>query len=542
MWWLDNVKIPYSDYDLYVDVERFKEFCKKLKVNPAYLGTYEKYKLIYPIYRVFRPKEYLQAIFEQKYNNPEQICIPDHYLMLFEIEDQISVYQLYRGAKFWNLINKGHLLDQACAQNNPFVRKLDTDSFVPRCKYRVNLIKKNGIKKEDYVVRDFYSPWQIYLLEEANRKFMTNVNVLKEFDEYKRSLKLHREFSPRTLSLIKWKDFFEAIWDYRFRENLLLLNFTLDKTGFFILEDKEAEKFYNECEKIAKVIALRFSYSQWIDFLKQLCALYFQYKDAEKIGLSECVKKDIRVIIDILMMTFGVEYRKIIENVGWIINGHKFFMYAPLERIFPEWETFLKKEAKSHLGSILENYNKVIPSTYHVSKDDLDQIIDYALNTNNELLLASLIGLNKEYFSSSSYLSWYRVWPYLTSLAISAVHWIKSLVNNHKIGLEKALNQITNKKFSRELQQVKQLFEERTGKIFPGYPDINDLIELSKIINEIENIDKDTNIKYLVLSYLIRNYVAHNVKITPLFFGGSLQIFVRALIYLVFYAWKVKNP
>ena len=391
-----------------------------------------------------------------------------------------------------------------------------------------------------------YSPWQIYLLEEANRNFVRNVNILEDFEEFK----FHRNplylkiagISTDSLSLTKWQDFFVVIWDYRFRENSILSQFTPKQSGFFILEGKEAEKFYNRREKLAKTIASRFSYSQWIEFLKQLCNLYYQYRDTEKIKLSECVKKDIRVTIKILMMAFGIEYRKIIEDVGFVWN-QKTRHIPVLEEIIPERKTFLKREAKFHLEHILDEYNKEMPSQARLDKNDLDSIIDYALNTNNELLLASLIGLNKEYFSKSSYLSWHGIWPYLTSLAISSEYWIKSLVNNHKIGSEKALNQITNQKFYRELQQVKQLFKERTGKNFPGYPDIDDLIELLTIVhNEINNIKEDINIRYLVLSYLMRNYVAHNVKIIPLFFGRSLQIFVRALIYLVFYTWKVQNP
>jgi len=297
LWWLDNVKIPYSDCDLYIERDKFVKICKELNISPVYLDTYEKHKLMYPIYRIFRPKEYLQTIFEQQYNNPEQIYdISDHYLMLFEIEYRIlPAWTLYRGAKLWDLINNGHPLDQAYAQNNPFVSKLDAKSFIPRWNYKVTLTRKEGIKKEDYAVKDFYSPWQIYLLEEANQNFVKSVNILEDFEKFKFHWNLIysklARISADSLSLTKWKDFFIAIWNYRFKQNLVLSYFTSNHSGVFILEGEENKKFYNECARIAKSIASEFTYTQWIGFLRLLCSLYYQYRNKEKVKLSECVKK-----------------------------------------------------------------------------------------------------------------------------------------------------------------------------------------------------------------------------------------------------------
>ena len=543
MWWLDNTKIPYNACDLYVEVEKFKEFCEKLNVDIAYLDTYEKYKLVYPVYRIFRPKEYLQTIFEQQYNNPEQISdIPEHYLMLFEIEYQIlPAWKLYRGAELWDLINKGHPLDQAYAKNNPFVRKPDANSFIHKGNYKVTLIRKDGIKKEDYVVKDFYSPWQIYLLEEANQKFIRNVNVLEDFEKYKfhwnKSYWKLVQINIDSLSLIKWQDSFVAIWDCRFKENLVLSAITADEKGFFILEGEKGEKFYNERKKIAKNITAKFSYHQWIEFLKQLSDLYYQYKNAEKIKLSECVKKDIRVTIKILMMAFDIEYRKIIEDVGFVWN-QKTRHIPVLEEIIPEWETFLKREAKFYLESILEDYNRVIPSDYQVSKDDIDQIIDYALKKGNETLLVSIIGINKEFFAPS-YFDDERVWSYLRSLAVAVESWVKEIAGKGEF--RGSLVSLTRGDFDTACSKLQKICGKTNLKIHS----LSDLKHFLQNLRSFSCKKKSRDIswmKYLIRAYLIRNYIVHHTKVSPKLFGSTLIEFYCALIYLVFYTWKVKNP
>ena len=437
------------------------------------------------------------------------------------------------------------LEDQQC----PFK---DGDIYLNRRKFIELCEKANvgtqylGLYEEKGLIRpikeNFYSSWQIYLLEEANRNFVRSVNILKDFEEFKfhwNSLYLKLAgISTDSLSLTKWQDFFVAIWDYRSKKNLVLSAITADEKGFFILEGEKAKKFYDERKKIAKNIAAKFSYPQWIEFLKQLCDLYYQYKNAEKIKLSKCVKRDIITNIDILMLGLSIQYRKIIEDVGFIWNQRIRHIPA-LEEIISEWETFLKREAKFHLEFILEDYNKVMPSDFQVSKDDLDQIIDYALEKDNETLLASIIGINKEFFVPS-YFDDEGLWSYLRSLAIALEVWIKNFTCERNF-----LSAVKALVCKQDLDNVENCLQTQYGITSLDINSLSDLISLLQILKNFScrRGSKDISwIKYLIRAYLIRNYIAHYTKLSPELSGRTLIEFYRALIYLVFYAWKVKNP
>jgi len=434
LWWLEDNKCPISESDIYLEIDEFKKICNELNVqcNNELLDVYEKHGLIYPSYRINRPRDYLQKIFEQ--NNGHDLLknvieVPDEYgnLLKFEYEELCRWYHPILH-EFDKALCEGHPLEQAYKRGEPFIEKPSKDTYRNWGDYKVVLemtIKDNQHKKTESTARHFYSPWQIYLLEEANHRHTRHINVLINLREGE---KYALNEQPQKLLIAQWQDYFKSLWDYRFKKNLLFRE-ALEGAAKNILEGEDNERFHSRLEKIANDICLQNPYTSWIKFLKSLCALYFEYQEREKHKLSKCVKKDIRSVIDIVILGFGKTYKDIINDVGTVIGGRIYFYIPPLERIYPEYESFLKRESKPLIESVLEDYNKEVPDELKLDKNVVDEIIEHAFKTGNETMLVSIIGITQEYFSPS-YFGDEGIWSHIRSLAVAVESWVKTLDAN----------------------------------------------------------------------------------------------------------------
>ena len=532
MWWLKNDKCPVGAGDIYLELDRFKKLCNELNVqgSDGLLEAYEKHGLIYPIYRINRPKDYLQRIFEQNHgrNRSENVIeVPDEYgnLLKFKYEELCSWdHPILPG--FDKALSEGHPLEQAYKRGESFIEKPSKDTYRNWADYKVILeitINGSSRKTTESTARHFYSPWQIYLLEESNHRHTRYINVLINLREGEKYI-LNEQ--PQKLLLARWQDYFKLLWDYRFKENLLFTKALKDVNGN-ILEGKDNENFHNSCEKMAKDICSQYSYTSWMEFLKALCVLYFEYQEREKHRLSKCVKKDIRSIIDISMLGFEKTYIEIINNVGTVL----------VERIYPEYESFLKREAKPLMESVLEDYNKVVPADLKLNKNDVDDIIDHAFSNGNETMLVSVIGINQEYFSPS-YFGDEGIWSYVRSLAVAVESWVKTLAaktefRNAIVTLTK--NRLGQKSFDSCCDQLQKALG-RTNM------DVHNYADLKQFFNKITTINFNNLswMKYLIMAYLTRNYIAHHTKLESELFGSILIELYRSLLFLAFYTWKVK--
>jgi len=543
LWWLEDNKCPITAIDIYLEIDRFKNLCNELNVrcSDGLLDVYEKHELIYPIYRINRPKNYLHKIFEQNYGTDRfknVIEVPDEYGNVFKFEyEELHRWDHPILPGFDKALSEGHPLEQAYKRGESFIERPSKDTYRNWEDYKVILeitINDSSLKTTESTARHFYAPWQIYLLEESNRRHTRHINVLinlRESDKY-----ILNE-QPQKLSLAQWQDYFKSLWDYRFKENLLFKKALTCAAGN-ILEGKDSEKFHNSCEKMAKDICLQFSYESWIEFLKALCTLYFNYQEREKHRLSKCVKKDIRSVIDILMLGFKKNYRDIINDVGMYLNGVTYFHVSPLERIYPEYESFLKREAKPLMESVLEDYNKEVPDDLKIDKKFVDEIIEHAFRAGNETMLVSIIGINQEYFSPS-YFGDEGIWSYIRSLAVAVESWVKTLLvaNTNFRG---AIGTLTKNRFGKNFfdsccgQLQKELG--RTNMDVYSYADLKQLLDKITTI-EFKNLSW---MKYLLRAYLTRNYAAHHTKLEPELFGSTLIALYRSLLFLAFYSWKVK--
>ena len=142
--------------------------------------------------------------------------------------------------------------------------------------------------------------------------------------------------------------------------------------------------------------------------------------------LSQCLKKDIRIVIDILLHGSGKTYSDITNDVGMRLGGKTFSYVSPLERIYPEYESYLKREVIPLLESVLSDYNKDFPCYLRLNANAINEIIEYSFKKGNETFLVSIIGITKEYFSPS-YFGYEGLWSHVRSLAAAVESLVKHI-------------------------------------------------------------------------------------------------------------------
>lgn len=535
---LGKPRVTSHPKQLYMDKNKFKEFCNQLHVraDEEILEIYERHGVLSPAYRLHRPKEYLELLFKRKHENNQTGGL--------ELSDKFSsLYQFEHGAlDRWShigfsehaaAIDKGHPLDQAYDAGQPFIVKPKTGEFRPWKDYEVKLtIDCDGeeILDTQSEAEDYYSPWQAYLLSEANEKHTVHINWLKKLGEGERYA-FPKE--PVKLSLAEWCRCFEALGKYRLRENLLFED-ALDKTGTNILEGEAAEDFYRALTDIAKQTAQNQPYEFWIKFLKVLCELYFGYQDLEKNGLSECVRTDVKSLVDLLMQGFVLDYRQIVKDVGMVVGHLNFRNVPPLERVFPEYEEHIRREVTDLLESGLKHYNGEVSNDLMLNVASVSDIISHSFSIGNETLLVSLIQVNDEYFSPS-YFGEESLWSHIRSLSAAIESWSKTLAS--KDDFFPALDALSNGDFN----SCYQLLVNQYGGS-PRVHTLPDLMAALGMLSAVALTRGGTPLPWMVFvlkAYLIRNYCAHQTRLSSDLFGTLFTEIYNSLVFVIFYGWKL---
>lgn len=539
---LEDDKCKISGRDIYLELNKFKRICGKcnVAVTDQLLETYERHGLLYPSYRIIRPKEYLQKLFEQ-HHGPDRyknvIEVPDKYGNLLKFEhEELDRWQHSNFPEFNKALMEGHPLVQAYKRGESFIQRPSIEVYRNWDEYKIVLeitIEGNPIRNTDTLARHFYSPWKIYLLEETNRKHIRIINVLiplKEGEQY-----IPRK-EPQKIALAEWMEHFKSLWEYRLKEDLVFTKALKGVKGN-VLEGDDLKQFYNDCEALSSDICARHPYDLWIKFLQTLCGLYFDYREEEKYKLSEYLRNDIKNLIYILMHGSKKLYRDIINDVGTHLGGRTFLDVLPLERIYPEYESHLKREAKLYLESVLKDYNGEVPYSLKIDNSAIDEIIDFAFISGNETLLISVIGINKEYFSPS-YLGDEAIWSFVRSLAIAVESWVKEISQQNDF--RSAIVKITAGDFDSCCNKLQKSCGKTNMEVY-RCSDLKQFLN-SMPTTRFERCGKDLSwMKYVVRAYLVRNYVAHHTRLEPELFGSTLIELYKSLLFLLFYAWKVKS-
>lgn len=527
--------------EIYLDSDGFKKLCtgNHVKVDDEILEAYDRHDLVRPLYRLIVPQEYRRVLFEQR--NGENrfkgvIEIPDEYEYLYNFENKSLKRFIHDSMPEFHLaLEKGHPLDQAYDEGKNFIVKPQKDNFIPWSDYAVTFemdYDGHRIKRKDSIATHFYSPWQVYLIDEANAYHTYTVNALVKPEEGYKYV-----FPERTSPLMhaKWESHFMSLWRYIFRENLLFQR-SLKGSETNILEGDKLKRFRDDSTALANHFFMEHTLESWIDFLTTLCGLFYRYQERERVSLSKCVKADIRKVIDIMMDGAGLDYKTLIQKMGMHVDGRTFLDSSPLERIFPEYESHIKREVGYLLKSGLENYNSKVPDDLKLVQPVVNEITDRAFQSNNETLLFSIINLNKEYLEPSHF-SDEALWSYVRSLSSAIEVWTKDITKRDSF--YGALDTLSGGDFQSCCSHLANSCDRKDLRL-------DGLADLKLFTDKLLSLDLQRNgnalpwMKYVIKAYLIRNYSIHHTRLDQELFGSELIEMYNSLTFLIFFAWKMR--
>lgn len=539
---LTREKIIPSPRDIYIGSNKFTKLCQAAHevVSNSILELYEQHGLLYPVFRLVRPKEYLQALFEQNHGpkrNSSVIEIPDEYVPLYDFENKdLQLWQHTEFPGFDLTLKNGHPLEQAYNRGDKFIEKPSENNVRNWSEYQAQLeydLEGQVIRSTKSLVEHYYAPWQIYLLAEANYRYTYRINSLQQLKEGEKYVFPAQQ---STLTLAKWADHFTVLWQYRFRENLAFEK-ALKSMGSNILEGDALMIFNDHCADLARQFCTKYTYEQWIAFLKALCGLYFKYDENERVGLSECVKSDIRSSVDLIMRGIGQNYKTIIQDVGSIMGGRTYFHIPPLEMIYPEYESHVKREATWLLQSGLERYNSHVSDNLKLSEAAVPEIINHAFKIGNETLLVSIISVNQEYFEPSFFDS-EGLWSHIRSLSSAVESWSKDLAGKNDFA--PALDALTNGDFNFCCDQLSSKCGRKNIRV-QNFVDLRQLLETLATLNLQRDNTPLPWMKFVIKAYLIRNYAIHHTKLEPELFGSAFVEIWNSFLFLVCFVWRVHS-
>jgi len=524
----------------YLDQKEFQKICtaNHIDANDYLLELYEEHGLLYPVFRLLRPKEHLQAIREWRFNNDGTIELDSKYHTLFFYESGgLTGFHWIipeERSELQKSLEMGHPLEQAYKSGEKFIIKPTQETFIDWEKYIVTLPptpKTWNFSETQSTAKHFYCPWQMYLLEELNRFHIRTFNILSEhrptYPDY------FRKWFGAMSRVAKWSKYFQVLWDFRFKQSILLVQAN-DGSNKRYIEGEAFRRLFERKKELAKVLYLSFEYKSWIEFLRILCEYYYKYIDAEKIRLSKNIKIDIGGAVDIVCYGSGKTYNELLEDVGMNAGGTIFFRLSPLERIYPLYERRLKHDAEWMLEVGIRTYNKLVDDDLRLAGNAASQIVEFALESGNDTLLSALIRLNKE-IDEPTYYGNEGLWSHIRSLAVALESWVKTLTGKRQF--QSALNSLTDGLF----KQYKDGLRDNIGIDNLEVYSVDDLKTIMLASETLESANERPVASWMhkiVVAYLIRNYVAHHVKLDPWVFGSRLIEIWKSLNFLIFFAWR----
>lgn len=482
----------------YLKAEEFVKYCKSNNVEASLeaLEKYEEADLLYPIYRLIEPDEFVRADFDTKYN-PAPIPGIDS---LTELLRNLQLYNMPIGNNLNQTLQKGHPLDDAYINKNPFLHKPSLSSFKPWKDYKIDVMDtRNRLKRKADTADHYYAPWQIFVLDAINYKNTILVNnITNRKTEY---------FDLDPLKLLKYSELFQTICDVAMKESLIHTDISL-RSKHYIIEGDLFTELTNRVTEVQKKGYQNHPHKEWIRFLRKLVELHELYLGREKSKLASELKHCLGITINIILGATQKSFDDISDEhdgpykVGTGIEDDSIIHAGELHRIFP---TEIR-QAKEHLGWLLpsniEEFNKILPPNNPIPPETSEKLIDELIKNNQEIVLSHFHKIEDLWFHRE--LHWESsIWGHIRSFVISldaiGGEWFR----------ENYFNDTLDKAFPRTYGALKTSIEN-------GITSADNLLEYkTKLESIIAHRKANKNVicgHHLVIACLTRNYLSHNIS------------------------------
>ena len=167
-------KEKHNSIKKYLEAKEFVDYCKANNVNTSLnvLEAYEKAGLLIPFYRFVAPDEYIRSLFEYNYKiayiTPDALFDDHKWQEIEHLRTALRSYSFKPLPHFDFALMHGHPLDVSYRNKNPFLKKPYKDDFIPWEEYKIVAGTLEGRPVREETVEHYYTPWQIFVLDELN--------------------------------------------------------------------------------------------------------------------------------------------------------------------------------------------------------------------------------------------------------------------------------------------------------------------------------------------------------------------------------------
>ncbi|MCL4476870.1 MAG: hypothetical protein M1508_11690 [Nitrospirae bacterium] len=420
-------KSKFSKSKKYLTAKEFIEHCKAHNVDASLdaLEAYEKTGLLYPIYRLVAPDEYVCALFEHNHKRPYDPNIPfdkeDKWRQITELENALSAYCAPPLSHFKEALKNGHPLDHAYESKNQFLCKPSIADFRPWEEYQIVAGKIGGDPVKEDVAEHYYMPWQIVVMEELN--FMHTIEENYVVRQKKGWGILGKDIYPT--KLFKYFETFQTVSNFRMLESLIWHDIT------FGLKQSVIEGSLNEQLRARTIEAARQEYERhphafWIEFVRKLVELYNDYLEKEMIRLSKEVKSYLTSTLNIMIDASHKSFEGICHDYDGRFRGYRqlcreedtFIYPGELERIFPDEFAQARKKAAHVLDIYIKEFNQTLKCGTKINERIKDDLIANIVESGHMLLLSHIHEIEKQWFDRGPHWEG-SIWAHLRSFAVS---------------------------------------------------------------------------------------------------------------------------
>jgi hypothetical protein len=518
----------------YLEREDFIKYCKANGVytNAEALEAYEKKRLLYPCFRLLYPSELLRRKFRAILPDGNgQYRYRDEWEPLINLEEALSLSQMWHTKESEKAMLEGHPLDQALEAGVPFIVNPSEQKYKAWSRYNVVEGTYEGIRSKKSRAVHYYSTWKLFFLDELNSSNTVSHNRATD----RKSHWWLKQDELHACSLNEFMPYFRNVASFTYRYNLRQINYIKNSRQ----TKAEWDQVVDKSQRLAQGIFKDANYKKWIRFLRKLIELHEDYRKYVRLIIAEEAKRYIVRTVRLIRFATGYDFKRICDDVcGPLINrfdgvGHEDGVYIyprMLEEILANEEWDLKQNVKRHFELDLKDFNKSLIEKEKIPEPLCEELFDELIKEPEGAALAAIRKINKALNITKLYRNT-EMWGGISDLAKSVE------VYGRKWHGGKYMENILDNFFSLSSLKYSAWRTQLTGKDSKCTDANGSDAFLSKLafLLSAKHVPADRRFgRHLLIAHLTRNFTSHHKGLTGKVLRENLGHIYSALINTLF--------
>lgn len=535
--------------DRYFEVDRFIDYCKKLKIETSKneLEYYEKHGLMLPVARTIFPVEYVQLVSHKLTQSVYEELLkkwPEIYRLedrRFEIPDD---FINCTGTDFIEAFDKEF-------DENPYLFKPTVETFKPWDSYKIIVKNEYGQDIQDSIAIPFYAYWQVHQLYciRSRTKLHLYRSLIKHLDDerIKSWLTLPLENPTPFKEFLGKSKGYDALSFFRRLNNLEReRTFTSipEKDGIKTLTEEQFKQYKDRLQAHAQFVANRYSIDEdrLYKFLIELLELKSDYERVEKVRLAYEIEKDVWMQANFIMHFTGNDWKQIGEKLGKRTDN-----FVKRDFLHLDSTTKIYDVASDVLLDSIRELNQelatITASSNHIHETSAQEILEFCDKNDLDILPTTLdemrIQISVDDVPPGEEMRKYRKTTRhtnLKNLATSFEYFLKAITKN-KLPTVKS-TELTP--LVQEIMDKGPLLTEFNKMIGQGYHQWRNsqtfFVNLSNL-KQLTTIE-EFQARNFIISIAARNFSSHTFTSDDRVYGDYMGLMINSIIYSIFYFWS----